>query len=219
MAIKNEREYRNFELRTADENEAADQKKIVRGYASTFNEPYVLYSDPDYELREIVDSHAFDETDMEDVIMQYNHEGRVFARKSNGTLAVSPDEHGLAIAADLGGTDIGRQLYEEIAGGYTNKMSFGFKVDASQDKWVREAEGDKIIETRTINKVIKLYDVSAVSIPANDATSISVRTLVDGAIEQMRSERAEAEKRAREIEKLKLKIEIEKETSTWTSRK
>lgn len=208
MAIKNEREYRNFEVRALDPAEAADERKIVRGYASTFDNVYVLFSGEDYELRERMDGHAFDETDMSDVIMQYNHEGRVFARESNGTLKVSPDERGLAIEADLGGTDIGRQLYEEIAGGYTNKMSIGFKVDPSKDTWTRITEGDKIIETRTINKVVKLYDVSAVSIPANDATSISVRTLVDGAIEQIRSERAEAEKRASDIAKLKLKIKL-----------
>ena len=208
MAIKSDREYRNFEVRALDPAEGEEPKKVVRGYASTFGNEYVLWSAEDYELREVMDAHAFDGVDLSDVIMQYNHEGRVFARASNGTLNVSPDERGLAIEADLGGTDIGRQLYEEIAGGYTNKMSIGFKVDPSKDTWSRVTQDDKIIETRTINKVVKLYDVSAVSIPANDATSISVRTLVDGAIEQIRSERAEAEKRAKDIAKLKLKIKL-----------
>jgi len=208
MPIKSDREYRNFEIR-AIAPEGEDQRMVVRGYASTFGNVYVLWSDEGYELREIMDEHAFDDADLSDVIMQYNHEGRVFARVSNGTLHVSPDESGLAIEGDLGGTDIGRQLYQEIAGGYTNKMSVGMKIDRTKDVWTREEVDRKIIDTRRINRVSRLYDVSAVSIPANDATSISVRALVDGAIEQIRSERAEAEKRAKDIKKLQLKIKLE----------
>jgi hypothetical protein len=195
MAVKKDREYRDMtmEVRTAETEEAPEERKIVTGYASTFNEPYTLYEDDDWKFDEVVDSRAFDSTDMSDVIMQYDHEGRVFARMSNNTLTVIPDERGLLIQADLGGTELGRQLYEEIRGGYTNKMSFGFTVDG-------EVRADSIMEdgrtltTRTITSVRKLYDVSAVSLPANDATSISVRTLTDGEIERIRAERLEAEK-------------------------
>ena len=193
MAIKTDREYRNFEMR-ALEREGAAPKKIVRGYATTFENAYVLYDDGEYEIRERMDPHAFDDTDMTDVIMQYNHEGRVFARKSNGTLETTVDERGLAIEADLGGTDLGAQVYQEILGGYTDKMSIGMKVDRSRDVWTTEQLNGKMIETRTIHRIVKVYDVSAVSIPANDATSISVRALVDGEIERLKAERLEAQK-------------------------
>lgn len=195
MPIKADREYRNFEVAAIEElKENEEPRKIVRGYASTFGNSYTLYSDNEYEIREVMDAHAFDETDLSDVIMQYDHAGRVFARVSNGTLEVKPDENGLQIAGDLGGTDIGRQLYQEIEGGYTNKMSVGMKIDRSRDVWTKEELAGKVVETRTIYKVDRLYDVSAVSIPANDATSISVRTLVDGEIEKLKAERLEAEK-------------------------
>lgn len=187
MPMKNDREYRDFTLAVAE------GEKIVKGYATTFNDEYTLYEDNDYVIREVVDPSAFDDTDMTDVIMQYNHEGRVFARISNDTLKLATDERGLEIEADLGGTEIGRNLYEEIAGGYTNKMSMGFKVDREADVWTRESAEGKTIETRRINRILKLYDVSAVSIPANDSTSISVRTLVDGEIEKLKAERLEAE--------------------------
>lgn len=202
--IKNDREYRNFEMR-ALEPEGEAPKKIVRGYATTFENAYVLYDDGEYEIRERMDPHAFDDTDMADVIMQYNHEGRVFARKSNGTLETMVDERGLAIEADLGGTDLGAQVYQEILGGYTNKMSIGMKVDRSRDVWTTEKLAGKTIEIRTIHRVAKLYDVSAVSIPANDATSISVRTLVDGVIEQLRAERLEAQKKEQERRRLEVR--------------
>ena len=195
MAVKNDREYRDMtiEIRTAETEEAPEERKVVTGYASTFNEPYTLYENDDWRFNEVVDARAFDNTDMSDVIMQYDHEGRVFARMSNNTLTVIPDERGLLIEADLGGTELGRQLFEEIRGGYTNKMSFGFTVDGEDYLDTKDTDG-KALTVRTITSVRKLYDVSAVSLPANDATSISVRSLTDGEIERIRAERLEAEK-------------------------
>lgn len=193
MPMKSDREYRDFNISTLPQNEE-EAVKIVRGYASTFGNAYTLYSDNEYELREIMSADAFRDADLSDVILQYNHEGRVFARVSNGTLSVQADDVGLAIEANLGGTELGRQLYEEIDGGYTDKMSIGFKVDREADVWTRQEIDRKTVETRTINRITKLYDVSAVSIPANDATSISVRALVDGEIEKLRAERLEAER-------------------------
>lgn len=190
--MKSDREYRAFEVR------ANEEEKRVQGYATTFNEAYTLYDDGEYEVREVIDPNAFDGCDMSDVIAQYNHEGRVLARLSNGTLELNVDKpNGLLINADLGGTELGRQIYEEIKGGYTDKMSMGFKVDRSADVWTRENIDGKTVETRRINSIIKLYDVSAVSIPANPGTSIEARSidaLVNGEIEKLRAERLEAER-------------------------
>ena len=203
MAVKSNREYRDMtmEVRTAETEEASDNRKMVTGYASTFNEPYTLYENDDWRFNEVVDARAFDNTDMSDVILQYDHCGRVFARISNNTLTVTPDEKGLLIEADLGGTELGRQLFEEIRGGYTNKMSFGFTVDGEDYLDTKDADG-KALTVRTITSVRKLYDVSAVSLPANDATSISVRSLTDGEIERIQAERLEAE--ALELRRRKL---------------
>ena len=127
--------------------------------------------------------------------MQYDHEGRVFARTNNNTLTVTPDEKGLYIEADLGGTEIGRQLFDEIRGGYTDKMSFGFIVDKDEELRT-DAEDGRVDILRTITGISKLFDVSAVSIPANDGTSIGVSTRgrIDGVIDEIRTERSEAEK-------------------------
>ena len=200
------RQYRNidvtaFERRT--EEEEGKSEKIVSGYATTFNDPYILWTEPGYVIREQIDRAAFDECDMTDVIMQYDHQGRVFARTSNNTLATEPDDTGLHIRAKLGGTEIGRQLYEEIDGGYTTKMSFGFKVE--EDRRDKAEKEDGTIEIlRTITKISKLYDVSAVSLPANDATSISARSYGEGVIAEVREELAAREERAKQIQKIKL---------------
>ena len=207
MAVKKDREYRNMILEVRELEDKTGDGMIVTGYASTFNEPYTLYENDDWRFDEVVDSKAFDNTDMSDVIMQYDHEGRVFARISNDTLTVTPDEKGLLIEADLGGTELGRQLYEEIRGGYTNKMSFGFTVDG-EDILDTKTEDGKALTVRTITSVQKLYDVSAVSLPANDATSISVRSLADGEIDRIRAERLEAERVELRRRKLLMKAKL-----------
>lgn len=204
MIKTNEREYRDFKLTVLQAEEEPKEDMVVRGYASTFNEPYTLFEFEGEKYMEQVSPDAFDSADMSDVIFQYNHEGRVFARQSNGTLRVETDDHGLAIEADLGGTEIGRGLYEEIKGGYTDKMSFGFRVNA--DRWEdRVADNGDTIHLRTITEIGKVYDVSAVSIPANDATSISVRNLSDGVIAKIQAERLAA----LELEKRKLLLQID----------
>lgn len=202
--MKANREYRDMTMSIAPEvREDEEGKMMVRGYASTFNEPYTLYEDEDLQFDEVVDANAFANTDMSDVIMQYNHEGRVFARTRNNTLTVTPDEKGLLIEADLSGTELGRQLYEEIRGGYTDRMSFGFTVDG-EDRAEQEDSDGHVMITRTITSVKKLYDVSAVSIPANDATSISVRNLTDGEIQRIQTERSERE----ELELLRKRLQL-----------
>lgn len=190
-----EREYREMMLAIEKRDEAEEPEEehmVVTGYASTFDDPYLLWKDADVEVYEQVDRHAFDETDMQDVIMQYDHQGRVFARVRNNTLTVTPDDKGLFISADLSGTDIGRGLYQEIAGGYTDRMSFGFTVDEDEQVIREDSTTGKTHVLRTIRKVGKLYDVSAVSLPANPGTSISARFL-DGAIEEARAERLKAQ--------------------------
>ena len=202
MPVKTNREYRKFEGMELRKSE--DGRMVVEGYATTFNQPYRLTGDDKITVNEQVDRHAFDETDMSDVIMQYDHAGRVFARLSNGTLQLEADDHGLKISADLGGTEIGRQLFEEIDGGYTNKMSFGFTVTGDKKTRSKDENGH-ITVLRTITKIGKLYDVSAVSLPANDATEISARSIGDGliaeALEEVKAEE-ERERKIGEIRKL-----------------
>lgn len=206
MPNKTDREYRSMTLAVEERAEEEQERMVVSGYASTFDEPYKLWEDDSVEVWEKVDRSAFDETDMSDVIMQYDHAGRVFARVRNNTLTVSPDERGLFISADLSGTDIGRSLYQEIAGGYTDRMSFGFTVDEDTREIVDDRTSGKTVMTRTITKVGKLYDVSAVSLPANPGTSISARFL-DGAIEEARAERLKAQELAEKREQIMKRAE------------
>ena len=198
--LESGREYRAMTMSARAEDDS--EGMIVEGYATTFNQPYTLMEGRGYRFVEKVDPSAFNECDMSDVIMQYDHEGRVFARNKNGTLSLTVDSIGLKIVADLGGTDIGRQLYQEIKGGYTDKMSFAFLVEEdTREKTMDDTNTETI--TRTITKIKKLFDVSAVSIPANDMTSISARRYADVVIDGIKAERLERAKK-----KLKLYLEV-----------
>lgn len=205
MKLDEGRQYRNV---SSFERREAEDGKIVEGYATVFNQPYELYSFDGYTVMEQVDARAFDDTDLSDVIMQYNHEGRVFARTSNETLKLETDEVGLHIRADLGGTELGRQLYEEIEGGYTDKMSFGFRVKEDKREITEDRENNTVTVLRTITKIEKLYDVSAVSLPANDATSISARSFGEGVITEIKEEFLAREKRERQKHKIKILTEV-----------
>lgn len=194
--IEQGREYRKMILEVRETEEENDY--TVTGYATTFDEPYTLYDIGDGKVvKEQVSRNAFDNTDRSDVIMQYDHEGVVFARLSNDTLKLTVDDHGLFVEAYLGGTSNGRNLYEEIKGGYINKMSFGFTVT---DDDLAEADYGYL---RTIKAIGKLYDVSAVSIPANDYTEISARNHIDGAIDEIETERIRLEEERKALEEKK----------------
>lgn len=210
MPVKtNEREYRRLDVANLETRAEDDGSMIVEGYATTFSQPYTLFENTEMRLMEQVDPGAFSSCDLSDVIMQYDHQGRVFARTRNGTLQVTPDEHGLRIRADLGGTTLGRQLFEEIRGGYTDRMSFGFTVAPGGEsrEETRSEDGRKLI-TRTILAFSKLFDVSAVSLPANDATEISVRSLADGEIAKAEAECLAIARRKTKLRLMRLKMEV-----------
>lgn len=184
MPVKKEREYRTVAapLSVAAAAKRIDTEYYVEGYATTFDKPYLLYEFEDgTKFYERIDAHALDDADMSDVIMQYDHEGRVFARESNNTLILIPDHKGLLIAADLGKTDLARGLYQDIEAVMITKMSWAFTVS--------EESYDRATRTRTILKIKKVYDVSAVSIPANGDTEIAARNFASRSYEAEKQER------------------------------
>lgn len=193
-----EREYRSMSAMTAIVPEGEKKSYRAHGYATTFDVPYMLFEANGVKYYEVIDSRALDDADMSDVIMQYDHRGRVLARTSNGSLKLTADAHGLMVDADLSMSSAARELHEDIHAQLVTRMSWAFKV--------REESYDNQTHTRTITKISKVYDVSAVSVPANDDTEISARSYVDGVIERTRAERLLRRKRI-----LKLMIDTETE--------
>ena len=195
MAIKPNREYRNtgaFEV---------DEENMVIGYASTF-EAYPMMEIDGVTYYERIDRNAFENADMSDVVFLRDHEGRVLARTKNGSVQVWTDDHGLAQRTNLGLTGASREMLEDIKTGNYTQMSFSFVVDADHF--------DKETHTRVIDRIKKVYDISAVAFPANPYTEIglSARDYFDGVIEMERAERLEAERKERARQALMLKLKI-----------
>lgn len=188
---------RSFSVRVRDETGTEEKPEMwVEGYAVRFESPTVLFEYDGTEYKEQIDRNAFEECQMEDVIFNYNHGGKVMARTRNQTLFLEIRSDGLYIRARLDGTEEGRRLYEEIKGGYIDRMSFRFSV--------REEAYDKQNHMWTVRRIKRLYDVSAVDIPAYDDTSISARKQAVMDLEEGRK-RLELDKRKRKLQ-LRLKI-------------
>lgn len=176
-------------------------ERYVEGYAAKYDK-YLLWDDGDWgKTYERFDPKCFENTDMSDVIMQFDHAGRVFARITNGTLIVEADDTGLFMAADLDKTELARGLYEDINAGMITKMSWRFKVG----KYYIEREEGSRDRTIVHTEIPKIYDVSAVSIPANDNTEINARDFVHGVMDEIARSEAELDDRRR---KLRTKINI-----------
>lgn len=180
-----------------------DSEFYVEGYASTFNDPYMLYKWGDVEYWEVIDPDAFRECDMGDVIFQFDHSGRVYARMSNDTLLVEPQLHGLFMAADLGSTTSSRSIYEDIDAELITRMSWAFMPDWDEVEEVYDEEERKL--TSIIHKVDRIYDVSCVSLPADPNTEISARSYFDGAIKRIEAERLQGALEAQRAMELRRK--------------
>lgn len=196
--IRDNREYREMPLLQKRAEGGTEENYIVEGYASTFDE-YLLFNDGQNDYYERIDPHAFDETDMSDVVFLIDHEGRVFARTRNGSVQLMHDDVGLFSRVDLSRSSAARGVHEDIMCGNYDRMSFAFIV--KDDDISHDEKGYH----RVIKSVGKLFDISAVSFPANPYTSIgkSARSAFDGFIEaEKRLELAKAEE-TRKLEELK----------------
>ena len=140
-----------------------DGKMEIKGYAAVFNSPET------YGYTEVIAPTAFDEADMSDVVLRYNHNDTfmVLARTRNNSLKLNVDSTGLYMDAQLQDdiTDH-RNIFNAIKSGLIDKQSFAFVV--------AEDDYDYDTDTRIITKIRKVFDVSVVDQPFYNATDVSV---------------------------------------------
>ena len=188
--ISKDREYRSFEFQASEMR--------VEGKAVAFESPTVIAEIDGMKFYEVIDRNAFSEAEMDDVVLVVNHDGKPAAKTKNGTLELRLSDDGLFISADLSKNATGRELYEDIQNGFFDKMSFAFTV--------REDSYDKSTRTRRIEKIDRLYDVSSVTFPAYEQTSIMARDLFSAEAEK---ELTEVRQREQKLKRLKLLLELE----------
>lgn len=157
-----EKEIRKLDLQFRAEN-TDDGKMEIKGYAAVFNSPET------YSYTEVIDEKAFDEADMSDVVLRYNHNDNfmVLARTRNKSLDLKVDEKGLFMDATLqDNITEHKNIFNAIASGLIDKQSFAFTVE--------EDDYDYDTDTRTIKRIGKVFDVSVVDQPFYNATDVSV---------------------------------------------
>lgn len=197
----------------------------IEGYAIVYNAKTVLYEYDGIKYYEIISPQALDGCDISDVVLRYNHSDQLMAVAStkNGSLKLFNDTKGLRFQAKLANTTVGKDLYEMIKGQYVQKCSFAFITEAD--------EFDVSTKTRTIKKIKKLIDCSAVDTPAYPQTSLYIldesRQKNQAELEEVREEvrenikksnlkhekilliqRAKAQEKKLEVESLKNKIKL-----------
>ena len=197
---------RSFDIQVRSSEAGAGENENgelwIEGYAAIFNSPTVLFKHKGVEYKEQIKDTAFESCNMQDVVFNYNHGGKVIARTRNKTLFLTVDSKGLFIRARLDGTEEGRKLYEEIKGGYIDKMSFRFLI--------KEESLDEENHMWTIHSIEHLYDVSAVDFPAYDDTSVSARKSMLEEDEEKR-ERLLKQKLLQRRLKTKIKLSMKEE--------
>lgn len=160
-----------------------DGSMSIEGYAVVFNSPATYDGET-----EVINEKAFDNCDMSDVVLRYNHSDIPYtlARTRNGSLKLEIDEKGLKFTADLIPTTMNKDAYLMVQAGLLDKCSFAF------GDW--KYNYDKKTRTTTINEIGKLFDVSLVDFPYYAETSVEARSLMvtnnirNEIREQMRSE-------------------------------
>ena len=162
---------KNKEIRTIDVQDLelrmdGDSQTVV-GYASVYDSE----SNDLGGFREYIAKGAFEGRLNDDVRFLINHDGLPLARTTNGTLTLSTDERGLKYEAKISDTSIGRDLLTLMKDGTINQSSFAFIVE--DDSW----EVKDGVNIRTINKIGRLYDVSAVTYPAYEEASVGLRSM------------------------------------------
>ena len=129
---------REVQLRNANVEEN-DGKMILEGYAVVFDSPTVLETDSvGNEYKEVISRNVFDDADMSDCCLKYNHGGLLLARVRGGSLKLTVDDYGLKFRAELFNTQLSRDVYEIVKQGGLDRCSFSFTV--------KEKKYDKAIE-------------------------------------------------------------------------
>lgn len=178
-------------LNIRNEEQADESKMIVEGYPIVFNkETYIdCFFDGFYEK---IDPAAFENADMSDVCLKYNHNDNIFiaARTRNGSLTLTPDEHGVFMHAELIDTTTNRDIYNMVKSGLLTEGSFAFTVESWNEEII---EGET---HRTITGIDKLFDVAiCVNGAYGDMTEIYARSR--DLLESKKKAKVETEKRVR----------------------
>ena len=167
-----------------EQRDAATVSRTITGYAAkfdTWSEPIMGW------FREKISPGAFEECDLSDVIMCFNHsDDAILARTISGTLQLEVDDIGLRFSFEAPNTSCGNDMVELVRRGDISKCSFRFGV--AQDEWAYADKQNGLgADERTILKFSRVVDVALVVFPAYQDTEASVRHLEERKVEYLKT--------------------------------
>lgn len=192
---------RLFELRAKQDQQDDDEYVHIEGKAVAFDSETVLFKFNGIEYKEIIERGAFDEADISDVVVKYNHSDHFLAvaRTRNHTLELDVREDGVYVAIKIRKDNPnGMQFYKNVEEGLIDRMSFSFVI--------REESFDEKEHRWTVRKIEKVYDVAAVDFPAYDDTEIYAKRFGDA--EALRAEAEARLAQAKEDEVIRLRARV-----------
>jgi len=157
--------------------ESTDNRMIINGTPIVYDMPTTI-TDPAGQYTEIIRRGALDGTDLTGARLLYNHDlNKVPLAKSPSTMRFEATAAGLNMTAELPDTEAAREVYTAIKRGDLSGMSFAFAVPKGGDSY------DRASNTRTINRIEKVYEVSIVPFPAYPQTSVEARAAMTESVD------------------------------------
>lgn len=160
---KNE-EVRSFTV----ELRASDEGRTIEGYAALHDSPTMLGW---YE--EVIAPGAFQNADLSDVRALFNHDANFILARTPGTLTLTIDERGLFYSFAAPDTSAGNDLLESVRRGDISQSSFAFEVKSQSWEW---NDDEDVPDRRVITEIRKVWDVSPVTYPAYEDTTVAARS-------------------------------------------
>lgn len=172
-----ERRFFTTTLTPDEARQAEDGKMIFGGIASSVNEPYTLYEDDTYAFIEVIAPGAFRDAAKWDVRVLLNHDPNfILGRTAAGTAKIEERANGLYYEWDNDeAISYAADLARSIKRGDITQSSFAFAMGDFEERYYDE-DGKKKVK-RTILNFRQIYDVSPVTYPANQNTSVNKRDL------------------------------------------
>lgn len=180
---RNEKVMRSFDSKfLLKRDEQTQDERIIEGYFALYENEAEIYEG----VYEIISRGAFAETLNKDIRALWNHDTmKILGRSGNGTLELKEDEKGLFARFKIPNTSYADDLLELVKNGYVNQASFGFYI---VDEQLEELASGAI--RWRINK-IDLFEVSVVTFPAYENTSVSARS---AEVEEIKKRKIDARK-------------------------
>lgn len=151
------------ELRASQNDDSIGQ---IAGYAIVWDTPST-----NLPFTEVIKVGALDGVNLSGVLALYNHDfANVLGRVDAGTLKLAVDDHGLHFVLDIPDTTLGHDVYTNIKNGNLKGVSFRFTIANGGEQW-KNVNGQP---TRVISKIATMREISLVSVPAYDDTSVEV---------------------------------------------